>query len=238
MIIYPAIDIKEGRVVRLLQGDPNQKTVYGSDPVEVAARWQAAGSQWVHIVNLDGALDSDATLWGMIESIAKLGLSIQFGGGLRRASDVQQAIHAGVSRAVLGTAAVENPDMVGELVQEYGADAIIVALDAKQGKVATHGWQTASELTPAALGKMMAERGVRHALYTDIERDGGLVGVNVASTIELAASTGLQVVASGGVRSLDDIRAFQGSPVAGIILGKALYEGAFELADALTLAEG
>lgn len=237
MRIYPAIDLKDGQVVRLLKGDPNQKTVYSSDPVEVAQRWQHAGADWIHIVNLDGALDSDAKAWSILRSIADLGLNIQFGGGLRSADDVLLAMDSGVKRAVLGTVAVEQPLLVSEMLVKHGQDAVVVALDARGGKVATHGWQTASEMSPAELGRAMAIRGVRHALYTDIERDGALTGVNVAATIELAEKTGLQVVASGGVQSLADIRAFQDSPVAGVILGKALYEGMIDLAEAVALAK-
>jgi phosphoribosylformimino-5-aminoimidazole carboxamide ribotide isomerase len=236
MIVYPAIDLKDSQVVRLLYGDPNQKTVYSSTPLDVAKRWQDAGSTWIHIVNLDGALDSEAQVWSIVEGIAGLGLSIQFGGGLRTPQDVAQAINSGVKRAVIGTAGVENPALMDELLMIHGAESVVIALDAKGGKVATHGWQTESEWTAVDLGKDMLRRGVRHALYTDIHRDGALQGVNVEATRQLARETGLQVIASGGVRSIEDVKALAGTEVAGIILGKALYEGMIDLAEAIQLA--
>ncbi len=236
MIVYPAIDLKEGRVVRLRQGDPSQKTIYSDAPVAVAKRWQEAGAGWVHVVNLDGALDSEAKTWAILESIAGLGLKIQFGGGLRTADEVHQAFHCGVQRAVLGTAAVENPALVEALIQKYGTERISIALDAKNGRVATHGWQSESDWTAVELGKMMVQKGVSHALYTDIHRDGELGGVNVEMTCQLARETGLQVIASGGVRSIEDVKALVGTEVAGIILGKALYEQMIDLAEAIRLA--
>lgn len=237
MIVYPAIDLKEGHVVRLRQGDPNQKTIYSENPLEVARRWRDAGATWLHIVNLDGALDSESKHGAILEHIAQLGLSIQFGGGLRTEAHIQQAFNSGIQRAVLGTVAVENPTLVEVLVQKHGAEKISVALDAKNGKVATHGWQTESGWTAIDLGRVMLEKGVRHALYTDISRDGELGGVNVDATRQLARETGLQVIASGGVRSIDDVHALAGTEVAGVILGKALYENLIDLAEAIALAQ-
>jgi phosphoribosylformimino-5-aminoimidazole carboxamide ribotide isomerase len=236
MIVYPAIDLKEGQVVRLLHGDPTQKTIYSHTPREVAHRWLDAGAAWVHIVNLDGALDSTARVWSILEDIAGLGLAIQFGGGLRTTVDLTQAFNSGVRRAVLGTAAIENPALVDDLLAKHGVEAIVIALDARAGKVATHGWQTESQWTAIELGKAMRQRGVRHALHTDIQRDGGLEGVNIAATCQLAHETGLQVIASGGVRSIEDVKALAGTEVAGIILGKALYEGVIDLNEAIRLA--
>ena len=237
MIIFPAIDVKDGQVVRLRQGDPNQQTIYGSDPVEVARRWKDAGASWLHMINLDGALDQGATLWSTIAQITDLGLSIQFGGGLRNAASVAQALEHGVQRAILGTAAVENPELIRQLVETHGADAVVVALDARHGLVATHGWRTDSDWTAIDLGKSMADLGVRHALYTDISRDGELEGVNVEATRQLAHETGLNVIASGGVRSIDDVIALQkNGDIFGVILGKALYEGLIDLAEAVRLA--
>ena len=181
--------------MRLQQGDPNKKTVYGDSPFAVAQRWQAAGTTWIHIVNLDGALDELATVWGILESIAGLGLKIQFGGGLRSTIDVANALSLGVARAVISTAAVENPEMVDELIAEHGAESVSVALDGKNGKVYTHGWRHETTWTPAKLGKEMFKRGLRHALYTDIQRDGEREGVNVTATSDLLRETGLEVVA-------------------------------------------
>jgi phosphoribosylformimino-5-aminoimidazole carboxamide ribotide isomerase len=235
MIIYPAIDVKEGQVVRLHQGDPQQQTVYDPSPVAVAQRWQAQGARYLHVVNLDGAFNSNKAIWPMVEQMAQLGLTLQLGGGLRSAEDVATALKAGVARAVIGTVAVENPDLVSELVQQHGAERIVVALDARDGKVAIRGWQDSSSWTASELGLEMVKRGVHHALYTDISRDGGLGGVNIEATIALAHATGLQVIASGGVRSIEDVKALRGGPVAGVILGKALYEGLIDLAEALRL---
>ena len=235
MIIYPAIDVKDGQVVRLRQGDPNQKTVYSSNPVEIAQRWRDAGASWLHMVNLDGALDSGSEIWSVVESAAKLGLSVQLGGGLRSAENVAQAIQSGVRRAVIGTAAIEQPELIPALLQTYGAEAIVIALDARGGKVAIHGWQQASDWTAVDLGKAMAAQGVLHALYTDISRDGELGGVNIEATRQLACDTGLQVIASGGVRSIEDVIALAEGDVAGVILGKALYEGMIDLQEALQI---
>lgn len=238
MIIFPAIDLKEGQVVRLRQGDPNQKTVYSSNPVEVAQRWYDAGAEWLHMVNLDGALDHQAEVWTIVEKVAALGLKVQFGGGLRSAESVALALNSGVSRAILGTVAVENPDLVKTLVNQHGAEAIVIALDARGGKVATHGWQTESAWTAAELGQKMVAMGARHALYTDISRDGELGGVNITATRQLARETGLQVIASGGVSSIQDIIALtEGGEVAGAILGKALYEGLLDLAEAIRVSQ-
>ena len=237
MIIYPAIDLRGGRVVRLQQGDPNRQTTYSSDPLEVGRRWQSAGAAWLHVVNLDGAFQDENNTLAILEGLAGLGLAVQFGGGIRTLDDVARAIEAGASRVVLGTAIVQNPDLVNDFVARWGAERLTIALDAKGGRVATHGWQTESAWTPADLGRELARRGAVHALYTDVARDGELEGVNVEGTVALAEATGLQVIASGGVATLDDIRALlESGKVAGAITGKALYEGVFSLEDALALA--
>ncbi|NJL93489.1 MAG: 1-(5-phosphoribosyl)-5-[(5-phosphoribosylamino)methylideneamino]imidazole-4-carboxamide isomerase [Anaerolineae bacterium] len=236
MNIFPAIDIKGGRVVRLRQGDPNQQTIYDDAPLNVAQRWQAEGASWLHVVNLDGALDQATDLLGIVEKMAGLGLKIQFGGGLRSAEAVARALNSGVERAVIGTVAVEQPELVSELVALHGADRLVIALDAREGWVATHGWQSASRWRAEDLGRSLAERGARYALYTDIARDGELEGVNVGATVALALSTGLRVIASGGVRSLADVRQLQAAGnLEGVILGKALYEGLIDLRAALNL---
>ncbi len=158
---------------------------------------------------------------------------------MRTLNDIARAFNAGASRAVIGTAAIQTPELVVEAIERWGADAVCVALDAKNGKIATHGWQTTVDLTPNAAGQQMVTRGVKHALYTDVNRDGGLSGVNVEGTVQLAQVTGLQVIASGGVSSLDDIRALaQSQQVAGAVIGMALYEKKFTLQAALDAAEG
>jgi phosphoribosylformimino-5-aminoimidazole carboxamide ribotide isomerase len=236
VIIYPSLDLRNGKVVRLRQGDPLQQTTYG-DPVEMAQRWIDAGAAWLHVVNLDGAFATQNDNEQVVQRLAQFGVPIQFGGGLRTLDDIARAFDRGVSRVVLGTVAVEQPEIVSETIQKYGAEAVAVALDARDGKVATRGWQQKTAITPVELGRQMIERGAKHALYTDVNRDGELVGVNVDSTVNLAKATGLQVIASGGVTSINDIVALRrAQQVAGAILGKALYEGLIDLAEAIRLA--
>jgi len=237
MIVYPAIDIRQGRVVRLLHGDPSQETVHGDDPVMVAERWKAAGAAWLHVVSLDGALGEAVLILDTLRALAQVGLPIQFGGGLRTLDDAAQALEAGAARVILGTMAVKAPELVGQAVQRFGVDAVAVALDARGGRVAIRGWQEISDWTPTELGGRFAADGVRHALYTDISRDGDLSGVNVQATAKLGRDTGLAVIASGGVASLDDIRMLlEAGDIAGVVIGKALYTGAFRLEDALRMA--
>ena len=235
--IYPAIDLRGGQVVRLQQGDPARQTTYSADPVETARRWLAAGAAWLHVVNLDGAFQAANDTLRILERLAGLGVQIQFGGGIRSLEDAARALDLGATRVVFGTAIVQNPDLVTEFVARWGAQRLTVALDARGGKVAIHGWQAESAWTPADLGVALAQRGAIHALYTDVSRDGELEGVNVAGTVALAEATGLQVIASGGVASLEDVVALRASgKVAGAILGKALYEGLVDLREAIRLA--
>jgi phosphoribosylformimino-5-aminoimidazole carboxamide ribotide isomerase len=239
MIIYPAIDIRGGRVVRLKEGDPARQTVFGDDPLATARLWMEAGAAWIHMVNLDGAFSEANDNLRIVEAVARLGVRVQFGGGLRQMDDLARAFEAGVSRVVLGTAAVQQPVMVAQAVEQWGAERVCVGLDARDGRIATHGWQQMADLTPVELGRQMMALGVRHALYTDVSRDGGLSGVNIQDTVRLAEATGLQVIASGGVRSLEDVRALAATGmVAGAIIGMALYEKRFTLQEALTLAGG
>jgi phosphoribosylformimino-5-aminoimidazole carboxamide ribotide isomerase len=239
MIVYPALDIRHGRVVRLVYGDPSRETVYGDDPVRVAERWKSAGATWLHVVNLDGALGKATLALDALTVLAEVGLPIQFGGGMRTMEDVQQALNAGATRVILGTMVVQQPEMAGAAVQRFGAEAVAVALDGKDGKVATHGWQEVSAWTPMNLGQRFAEDGVRHGLYTDVSRDGDLSGVNVEATARLADRTGLSVIASGGVASLDDIVALrEAGNISGVVIGKALYSDMFTLEDAIQAATG
>jgi len=234
MIVYPAIDIRQGRVVRLKYGDPAQETVHGDNPVEVAERWKAAGAEWLHVVNLDGTLGEATLMLEMLRELAKVGLPIQFGGGLRTLDDAANALENGAARVVLGTLIVQQPELAGEAIRRLGAEAVAAALDAKDGRVATHGWQQISAWTPVELGQRLAADGVKHALYTDVSRDGDLSGVNVAATAQLARETGLAVIASGGVASIKDIVALRDTKaVAGVVIGKALYTGAITLEEAL-----
>ncbi|MDX2139625.1 MAG: 1-(5-phosphoribosyl)-5-[(5-phosphoribosylamino)methylideneamino]imidazole-4-carboxamide isomerase [Chloroflexota bacterium] len=237
MIIYPAIDLRGGKVVRLREGDPKRQTIYSEDPLSTARFWQVRGATWLHMVNLDGALTEANDNSGILAQIAELEVKVQFGGGLRTASDIAAAFARGASRVVLGTAAVQNPTLVEAAIGRYGAEAVCVALDARNGFVTTHGWMQTTDLTAVELGRQMAAIGVRHVLFTDVAKDGGLEGVNRDATIALAQATGLSVIASGGVSSLDDVRALKDSgTVAGAVIGMALYEGKFDLRDALAIA--
>jgi phosphoribosylformimino-5-aminoimidazole carboxamide ribotide isomerase len=237
MIVYPAIDLRGGRVVRLKEGDPDRQIVFSDDPLEVARQWIDQGATWIHMVNLDGAFASANDNLQILDGAARLGAKIQFGGGLRSLDDLERAADMGAARLVLGTIAVQQPEMVAQSVQRWGAARVCVALDARGGKIATHGWQQTADVTPVELGRQMAALGVKHALYTDVSRDGGLQGVNVAGTVMLVRETGLQVVASGGVGSLDDVRALAASgAVAGAIIGMALYERRFTLQEAFAAA--
>lgn len=239
MIIYPAIDIRGGKVVRLKEGDPARQTVFGDDPVTAARLWIDQGAAWIHMVNLDGAFAEANDNGAILEQVARLGVRVQFGGGLRALPDVERALDQGAQRVVLGTAAVQQPELVARAVERWGTERVCVALDARDGKIATHGWQQVAEVTPVELGKRMAGLGVRHALYTDVRRDGGLQGVNIEATVDLARKTGMWVIASGGVSRLADIEALAASgTIAGAVIGMALYEGHFTLAEAVAAAGG
>ncbi|MBZ0283472.1 MAG: 1-(5-phosphoribosyl)-5-[(5-phosphoribosylamino)methylideneamino]imidazole-4-carboxamide isomerase [Anaerolineae bacterium] len=236
MIIYPAIDLRGGKVVRLKEGDPNRQTVFSDDPLKTSQAWIEQGAVWIHMVNLDGAFASANDNGRILEGASKLGAKVQFGGGLRGIADIERAFEQGATRVVLGTIAVQQPEIVSEAVERWGAERVCVALDARDGKIATHGWQQTADLTPVELGKQMIERRVRHALYTDVSRDGGLQGVNIEGTVTLGRETGLQVIASGGVSRIEEIQQLADSKlVAGVVIGMALYEGKLRLEDALQI---
>lgn len=240
MIVYPAIDLRRGKVVRLQYGDPNRETQFSDDPVATARRWADEGARWLHVVNLDGALiGKGVPNLAALQSILKaVDVPVQFGGGLRTLEQAQRVLDMGVSRVILGTAVVKDLDFAARALDSFGAARIAFALDTREGKVATYGWQETSEWTPGELGEKLAKLGAVHALYTDIARDGDMSGVNVGATAALARKTGLSVIASGGVSSLDDVIALRdcGTQIAGVVIGKALYLEAFPLSEAITLA--
>lgn len=245
MRIYPAIDLRGGRPVRLVRGDPKQETVFGDDPVEVARRWVDAGATWLHVVNLDGAFKSRLgalnspnirALQGILSAVE---IGIQFGGGIRSLDDMELLLELGVDRLILGTSAVHRPKLVKRAVSELGAEGIVVGIDARQNRVVTHGWTRKSKFNPVDFGQRMRHMGVTRVLYTDVQRDGTLEGVNVEATARLARETRLKVIASGGVASLEDIQsllAHEADGIEGAIIGRALYTGAIDLAAALELA--
>jgi phosphoribosylformimino-5-aminoimidazole carboxamide ribotide isomerase len=235
-IVYPAIDLRGGRVVRLAQGDPVQQTVYGDDPGEVARQWLAVGASWLHVVNLDGAFGDRDTknreaLGAILEAIAALGRGgrVQFGGGVRSLGDVERALSLGVGRVILGTAAIESPDLVKEAVVRFGAEKIGVSIDARGNRVRVRGWVRETGVDPITLGQKLYRLGVRTVVYTNIARDGVGRGVDVAATRRLAEATGLRVIAAGGVASLADVQRVQAAGLSGVIIGRALYEGQVDL---------
>jgi phosphoribosylformimino-5-aminoimidazole carboxamide ribotide isomerase len=249
MIVFPAIDLRGGRCVRLRQGRAEDETVYDDDPAAVARRWVGQGAQWLHVVNLDGALGKASAPPRPsrrpinLQRLAKIRAAvpetpIQFGGGVRSLANVETALGLGATRVVLGTVAVQNPDLVTQALRRFGAEHIVLGIDARNGQVATHGWQQTSGTAAAALGRAMRLRGVTRAVYTDIARDGMLTGVNVEATAALARFTGLQVIASGGVASLADVAGLKANGhIEGVIIGQALYTGAVSLPEAIRAAE-
>jgi phosphoribosylformimino-5-aminoimidazole carboxamide ribotide isomerase len=261
--IFPAIDLRNGQVVRLRQGDPAAQTIFGHDPAAVARRWANQGAEWLHVVNLDGAfsgqgrdsslpsvaqndsggggLNLSLNLQRLAEIRAAVDLPIQFGGGIRTVDDVARALALGATRVVLGTVAVRQPEVVSQAVARFGAERIVVGIDARDGMVATHGWLETSALDALTVARRMADLGVLRIVFTDIARDGTLMGVNVAATAALARASGLKIIASGGVAGLDDIRALAAhlpDGIEGVIVGQALYTGAVSLPEALSSGAG
>jgi phosphoribosylformimino-5-aminoimidazole carboxamide ribotide isomerase len=242
--IYPAIDMRGGQVVRLRQGDPNAQTTFASDPAQAARRWLAEGARWLHVVNLDGAFSSEpaqANLAALERILALPGAQVQFGGGVRSLDGIAQALHKGAARVVLGTVAIRSPEIVREAIARFGAERIVVGLDARDGSVTTDGWQQTSTLGVLEAAERMHALGVRRIVYTDIARDGMLLGVNVEATRALARASRLHVIASGGLASLDDIRglvAAEADGVEGVVIGQALYTGHVALLEALALTAG
>ncbi len=233
--IFPAIDMRGGEVVRLKFGDPNQKTVYDSDPVVAAKRWMKAGTEWLHVVNLDGAFgDDNRANWDALLRLTLLPVKIQFGGGIRTMDDIGRLLGIGVKRVILGTIAVKDPAFVGRVVTKYGAERVVIGLDARDGMVKTHGWQEDSGLTVEEVGRRMKSLGVETVLHTDIGRDGVLTGVNWQASQALAQATGLSVLGSGGVADMSDIEACMAAEgITGVITGRAIYDGRLNLEKAI-----
>jgi phosphoribosylformimino-5-aminoimidazole carboxamide ribotide isomerase len=235
--IYPAIDLRHGRVVRLSQGDPDRETSYANQPLHVAQKWQQAGAQWLHVVNLDGAFgEQGVENIHALADITTTGLRVQFGGGLRSMETLRRALDLGVERVVLGTVAVHNPAFVVEAVAEFGPDCITMGIDARDGVVQVRGWQEATQLKAVDLAKQWVDMGGTWLIFTDISRDGMGSGVNVSATAALANTTGLKVIASGGVGSLVDVKRVMEAGLSGVIIGRALYEDGVNLAQALALS--
>ncbi|MBN1813341.1 MAG: 1-(5-phosphoribosyl)-5-[(5-phosphoribosylamino)methylideneamino]imidazole-4-carboxamide isomerase [Anaerolineae bacterium] len=236
--IYPAIDLRRGRVVRLMQGDPDRETQYADDPLHVARWWQEAGTNWLHVVNLDGALDeSGRENLAALERVLTTGPKVQFGGGMRDLDGIRRALDLGVSRTVIGTAAVENPALVEAALAEFGSERIALGLDARAGIVRTHGWKEDTGIAAIEMGQQWADKGVRWIIFTDVARDGMGTGLNLGATVELAQASGMHVIASGGVASLEDVQRVYEAGLSGVIIGRALYEGQVVLKEALEVGK-
>jgi len=241
MMILPAIDLRDGRCVRLTQGRKHSTKVYDSDPVEVAKAFQASGAEMLHVVDLDGAFaepnSSNRQVLG--EIIRAVDIPIQFGGGMRSTKTIKEVIDLGVARVVVGTVAAESPEMLTKMIDLFGSERVAVGIDAQYGKVMTRGWEQQEPIRALDLARKVAAQGVARIVYTDIMRDGLLEGPNIEQTCMIARESGLNVTASGGVSSLSDLenlKAVSGCGIDSVIVGKALYEGLFTLEEALEIA--
>jgi phosphoribosylformimino-5-aminoimidazole carboxamide ribotide isomerase len=234
-ILYPAIDIRDGKCVRLIQGDYNRETVYNENPLEVAQQWQAQGAAWIHLVDLDGAKAGRPVNDRLIGEIANaVNAPVQVGGGLRTQADVENLLARGVSRVILGTSAIENRPFVHAVLKEYGSK-IAIGIDARGGLVATRGWLETTEVKAVDLARELAEHGATTFIFTDISRDGMMEGPNVQAIADLARESGQTVIASGGVSRYEDLQRlaqYTNEGIGGAIIGKALYTGAIDLAEA------
>ena len=238
MKLFPAIDLKDKQVVRLFKGDYNQMTVYGTNPLETAKDFKAKGAEYLHVLDLDGAKDGDNPNFEIVADLAKnSGLKVEIGGGIRNEEIIKKYIDAGVMRVILGTVAISDPEFVAEMVGKYG-DKIAVGVDMLDGKVATHGWTTVSEVDGFEFCEKLEKIGVATVICTDISKDGAMQGTNRELYREMAKRFKFDTVASGGVSTLDDVKALNEMNVYGAILGKALYTGAIDLADAVKITAG
>ena len=240
MLIFPAIDIRGGKCVRLLKGDFAQETVFSDDPAAMARKWQQQGAQFLHLVDLDGALAGKSQNLATVRAILSVvTIPVELGGGIRTMANIDEVLALGVRRIILGSVAVHDPDLVKAACAKYG-NRVVVGIDAKDGIVAVDGWGVSGNVQVGTLAKAMAEAGVRTIIYTDIARDGTLEGVNVEATARLARESGVQIVASGGVKSVEDIRAlkaYEKDGIEGVIVGKSIYMGTLDLQEAIEIAD-
>ena len=236
MIVYPAIDIRGGQAVRLVEGDYNQETVFDTDPVDPANRWAKGGAEWIHLVDLDGARDGVRANADTIARIREaVPLKLELGGGLRTMEDIHAVADLGVDRMIIGSAAIAHPELVEEAVGIYG-DRIAVGLDARDGKLAAHGWTSQTDVDAIEAARRFAEVGVAHIIFTDIRRDGRLAGPNLEALQEMIDAVPAQIIASGGVATLNDVDAIRRTGAAGVIIGAALYRGTVQLPEVLAIA--
>lgn len=240
MLIFPAIDIRGGKCVRLFKGDFSQETVFSDKPEDMAVKWQSQGGKFLHLVDLDGAVARKPQNLDVVQRIIdSVDIPVELGGGIRTMENIDEALSLGVQRVILGSVAVQNPQLVKDACRKYG-ERIVVGIDAKDGIVAVDGWGISGNIEVGKLARQMADVGVKTIIYTDISRDGTLSGVNVEATAKLARESGVKVVASGGVKSLADIRAllpYEKDGIEGVIVGKSIYTGSLRLQEAVALAE-
>ena len=239
MQILPAIDLKNGKCVRLLQGKKDRETIYSDDPARMALRWQNEGASYLHLVDLDGAFEGTSRNVEAIRSIVEAtDIPAELGGGIRDMGAITRLLSLGLDRVILGTAAITEPELVRKAIERFGPQKIVVGIDASKGQVAVKGWEEISEVPALELTLKMKGLGVERIIYTDISKDGMMVGPNIAATKQLAQKSGLKVIASGGISTLEDVQqvaALEPFGIDGMIIGKALYEGAINLKEALTL---
>ena len=238
MKLFPAIDMKDGKCVRLSQGRFDQVKVYAEDPLTAALAFVEAGARYIHTVDLDGALQgrgmNTEALRRLVEQVP---VPVQNGGGIRTMQQVREKLALGLDRVIIGTAAVKDPDFLKEALETFGPEKIVVGIDASRGLVATHGWQQVSTVPAVELGQAMFEMGLKYTVYTDISRDGMLTGPNIEETMRMQRETGLTVIASGGVSGMEDLKNLQDAGAYGVIIGKAIYEGRIDVAKAVKLFE-
>ena len=233
MLLYPAIDLMGGEVVRLQQGRADQKTVYSNDPAAFAKRWETEGGDWLHIVDLDAAFTGEQRNLSSVKAIVEaVDIPCELGGGMRSVKAIEAALKVGVSRVVIGTKACENPDWIFDLISLFGSSQIAIGIDAKDGEVSLRGWTSGSGIKATVLAKQMIDLGVKTIIYTDIATDGMLTGPNFTALQEMLVAAPCDLIASGGVGTADDVRRLREIPgIHGAIIGKALYDGAFTLSD-------
>ena len=230
--VFPAIDLRAGKVVRLAQGDPERQTTYGDDPRRWAERWQTEGADWLHVINLDGAFNEDARLNMLaLKSILEVGLNVEFGGGIRDRDSIETVLSLGVRRVFLGTAAIQASALVDWAIAKFGPACIAGDIGSRDDKVVFNGWQETTSLSVIEVGNRFRAQGLEWCVLTNVKRDGVSSGIDIASAVALQNATGLKVVASGGVSSIEDVLQVQKARLAGVIIGRALYEGKLFLAD-------
>ncbi len=236
--LYPSIDVLDGACVRLLRGDYDAKTEYGQNPAEMAKRWISAGAKWLHVVDLNGAKNGTTDNFDAIREVVSVavaaGCNVQVGGGIRSYETLSRWLTAGVTRCVIGTAALD-PEWAKGAVERFGSDAIVVGLDGRDGKIAVRGWLEQTDVTMVDMARRLADVGVRFALVTDVERDGAMTGANLALTQQVQRESGIHTIASGGIRSMEDVLAAQRAGLAGAIAGRSIYNGSLDVAK--TIAE-